>query len=470
MTASLVIFATSAFATTEAGISTVIKNILRDRCLNQSDTAVMVMEAATGKVLFNKNGEKPLTPASVMKLVTTAASLRYLGPDYRFKTKIFYTGQRRGGKIMGDLIIRGGGDPQLTPESLWLIVQDIKRRGITEIRGGLFLDESFFDKLRRAPGLRSFRTQNPYDAMLGALSVNFNTVAVHIYPGLAPGDPLIVGLVPETDYFTVNNNGETKATGKRTVSAMRVNGKGKVKVNITGRMRLSDRGKIIYLNIDDPLRYAREAFLAYLKRAGIKINGIGGVKPTPGNAKLLYMYQSVPLSVILRGLNRYSNNFVAEQIAKTMAAEVSSSPGTHKKALSLNLSFLNKAGVDTSGIVLADGSGLSRKNRLTVKAVAQLLSVMSRKYDIGPDFTASLGIMGVDGSVETRLKVSPARSFSRAKTGSLNGISSLAGYVQAKNGKLYAFAIILTGSKCHYKTADAMEDKIVTAVYLLGDN
>jgi len=446
-----------------------IERAIKKACVKPDHSAVCVISLPEGKPVYTLNASTPLIPASVQKLTTTAAALHYLGPDYRFKTGIYHTGERLDDVINGDIIIRGGGDPKLTPEQVWLIARRIRWMGIKEVTGDLVVDETFFDQLSYAPAWSKNRTQRAYDARLGALSVNFNTVGVHVFPGSKQGDPLIATIFPDSDYFRLVNKAITKNRGKNRVTAWRSNGGRKTTVVVEGSMKPGSMGRVIYLNVDNPPLYAGETFRKYFADAGIAIRGGIRTGVAGDDATLIYVHESEQLSAIIRGLNKYSNNFTAEQIAKTMAAEVSGQPGSHHTAIGLINRFLIESGIDLAGVVIVDGSGLSRKNRTTAATVANLLKVMRRRFNVGPDFVASLGVMGVDGSVEKRMKTSPAKSLARAKTGTLARISSLAGYVKGAGGGLYAFAIILNDNGCRYDEADKIEDSIVTSIYKFAD-
>ncbi|VAX24632.1 D-alanyl-D-alanine carboxypeptidase [hydrothermal vent metagenome] len=445
-----------------------INRALMARCIGKGATAVRVIDVHSGDVLYDKNGAKALVPASVMKLVTTASALHHLGPAYRFETDFLHGGQMEGGVISGDLFIRGKGDPKLTPEAIWLIAEELARRNITKIKGDIVVDDTFFDQLSVPPSWSMALSQKAYDAKIGALSVNFNTIAFHIYPGDNKGDPLIVGMTPQNDQIKVINKTRTILRGVSRVHVRKSKGKNGQVFILTGALKPRSEKRVIYRNVDTPWLFAGEVIAAFLKNAGIMVEGKITRGKTPEDAKLLYTHKSPPLSMILRDLNRYSNNFIAEQIVKTISAEVDGAPGSHRSGLELSKKFLDGIGVNTDGIRLACGSGRSRKNRLTARSITDLLRLTAQRFDIGPDFVASLGIMGVDGSVRKRLAKSPAKANARAKTGTLNGVSALAGYVAGKDEKLYAYAIMQNRNKCYYKQADAIEDKIVTAVFLLG--
>jgi D-alanyl-D-alanine carboxypeptidase/D-alanyl-D-alanine-endopeptidase (penicillin-binding protein 4) len=446
-------------------ISRVIDRNLLSKCISKESTSVRVVDVMTGRVVYDRKGEKPLVPASVQKVLTTAAALYKLGSNYRFKTTFLRTGPLVDGVIKGDLIIRGGGDPKLVVEKVWLISQRLSSLGINQVQGDLVVDNTFFDGRKTAPSWPGRHSQRPHDARLGALSVNFNTIGVTVSPGEKPGKKINAAILPKTEYVELVNNARTTGSGRNTVGAWRSQKGGKIRVSVTGTMRRRTKDKTIYLNVEDPAKYAGEVFRSYMEVAGVGINGEIKSGTTPEGAVKVMVHESEPLAVILRDLNKYSNNFVAEQVAKTMAAESNGSPGNHSDALNIVERFLNELGVNMAGVSLADASGLSRKNRVTAAMITDFLAKVYRRFDIGPDFVSALGIMGVDGSVKDRMKKSPAKSLSRVKTGSLYKISALAGYVSGSRGGLYSFAMFLNGVNCYYKDADRLEDEIVTAIH-----
>jgi len=442
--------------------------LLQNNCLNQSQTAVSIVALPSGRSVYTRNTETPLLPASVTKLVTTAAALHYLGSEYHFKTDISYTGDRVGDVIMGDLVIKGGGDPKLTSEQLWYIVSQIKGHGIHEITGNLLIDNDFFDKYLRVPAWGSQTTATAYDANLCALSVNFNVVGVHILPSKEVGEPVIVWLEPETDYLSLVNLGKTTKRGNNTVSASRATSEEGIQIKVAGSMPLGSQEKTIFLNVPDPVSYAATTFRSFLQQSGINIHGDTRIGSTPSNLTLLYRHYSAPISTILKELNTYSNNFIAEQIVKTIAAEVTQTPGSHEEGQRLIHAFLRSIGINTQEVNLVDGSGLSRENRIAVGAITDLLTISYNRFDIGPDFIAALKIMGAEGSFSKRFSDSPARSLIRAKTGTLSGVSNLAGYVENEDGQLFGYAIFLNSNRCGDWGADQIENKIVNAIYQLG--
>jgi D-alanyl-D-alanine carboxypeptidase/D-alanyl-D-alanine-endopeptidase (penicillin-binding protein 4) len=445
-----------------------IDKLLNARCLDKNQTSVSIVALPSATTVYANHTDKPLLPASVMKLVTSAAALHYLGPEYRFKTEFLYRGQRQNGTIQGDLIIRGGGDPRLTTEELWYIASQIKASGIKEITGNLIVDKHFFDDYDRAPQWDTERTQRPYDAKLSAFALNFNSIAIHVLPGQYVGNRLNAWLDPAPAYIYLDNNTKTIKRGRNTISARRSEETdGRVKIRLAGRLPVSAEEKTVRLNVENPFRYAAETFRALLNEVGIKIHGTTKIVSTPLFGTQLYEHYSQNLSLILKELNTYSNNFTAEQIIKTIAAERFGTPGSHAEGLKLIKEFLHISGANTNKVILADGSGLSRNNQMTTAAITDFLKTMYLRFDIGPDFLAALRVMGSNGINSHRLTNSPARGQIRAKTGTLKGVSTLAGYV-ATERQIFAFALFLNNNRCGYRGADRIEDSIVTAIYNQG--
>ena len=443
-----------------------IDKMLKARCLDKNQTSVSIVALPSKTTVYATNTDQSLLPASVMKLVTSAAALHYLGPEYRFKTEFLYRGQRHNGTIQGDLIIRGGGDPRLSTENLWYIANQIKGSGIKEITGHLIVDKHFFDDYDRAPQWEIERTQRPYDANLSAFALNFNSIIIHVLPGQYLGSELNAWLDPAPAYIQLDNHTKTIKRGRNTISARRnEETNGLLKIRLSGRLPISAEEKTIRLNVENPIRYAAETFRALLQKVGITIKGTTQIVSAPLFGTQLYEHYSHNLSLILKELNTYSNNFTAEQIVKTIAAERFGTPGSHAEGLKLIREFLQISGANTKNVVLADGSGLSRKNRMTTAAITDFLQEMYLRFDIGPDFLAALRVMGSNGINSHRLTKSPARGQIRAKTGTLNKVSTLAGYVANQTGQIFAFALFLNNNGCGYRGADRIEDSIITAIY-----
>jgi len=445
-----------------------IDRILQAKCLNKNKTAIHVIRVADGKSIYERDINKPLLPASTQKVVTTAAALHYLGPEYRYRTELRHTGRLQGEVLTGNLILRGSGDPKIHTSALWEIARSLYRTGVREIQGDLIADAHVFDAYDRAPSWKTERTQRPYDASIGALSLNYNTISVHLQPSKM-GKPVKAWLSPNPAYMTLNNKSKTVSKGKtQSIWAFRgrkVADTDPLSIFIKGNMPISAGRQTIKINVADPVRYTIESFRSLLLEMGITVKGNTLISQQMAEGYWLYTHISPPLSVILKELNTYSNNFMAEQIIKTIALKEMGAPASHEQGVELVKQFLQQANINTDGMVLTDGSGLSRKDRFTVKGMTDLMRYMAQRFDIGPDFFTAMRVMGASGAPSKRLKRSPAKGFIRGKTGTLNGVSTLVGYVASQQGELYSYAFFLNQNRCGYRGADQLEDKIIKTVY-----
>lgn len=446
-----------------------LDEVLSARCLDEAQTGISIVALPSGKTIYSHHADTPLLPASTLKTVTTAAALRYLSPEYRFTTQFLYSGTRQGNTIQGDLIVKAGGDPKLTVENLWQIAQHLRGMGIQQVTGKLLIDKQFFDNLTQAPEWgEDESSQWAYDARLSAFAVNFNTLAIHVFPAQVAGAAAQVWLESHPPYLQLHNQTSTSSQGGNSVAVSREQDEqNNVHLYVQGKISLSSEEKVIYLNVDDPTRYAAESFRSVLKQVGIEVLGATAIGKSPEKTQLLHKHLSQPLSMILKELNTFSNNFIAEQVLKTIAAEVSKQSGSHAEGLRLVQAFLQASGVRLAGVNLVDGSGLSRKNRVTAQAMTDFLSAMNNRFDLAPDFLTALRVMGAQGALSPRFSHSPARAQVRAKTGTLTGMSSLAGYVANTQGAVFAFALLLNNNRCGYSGADAIEDKIVNSIHQL---
>lgn len=461
------VFSQSLFAQNYAQMVQEVNDALNSRCLNKNRTAVSIVAVPSGEVVYKRNETLPLLPASIMKIVTTASSLNYLGPEYRYKTQVLATGKRRDNTLQGDLILKGSGDPTLKTENLQAIVNDLKDSGLTTIQGNLIGDDSVFDGLDRSPYWSDDRTQQAYDASLSGLSLDYNTITVHVLPSDRTGSAANVWLKPHPEYITLNNLVKTSAQGN-SLAARREGSDLQPVIQVAGRIGQGVQQQSLYLNIQAPTHYTINVFHKVLADAGIQVLGqtVQGVAPL--NAEILFEHSSMPLSMILKELNTYSNNFMTEQVLKTVAA-FKTGVGSHENGLRLSAEFLQQMGVNLQNVTLADGSGLSRQNQFTSEAMTELLNAMYKRFDVGPDFVTSLRVMGAYGTHSKRLSSSPAHANVRAKTGTLDGVSTLAGFVPNQaTGELFAFTFLLNDNSCGYAGADKVEDKMVNAIYFYG--
>ncbi len=449
-------------------VDVLLEPLLKDRLFAVADLGVQFVNIRTGEEVFAKNADKAMIPASTMKVLTAATALKRLGPGYRFTTDILLDGEVDGaGKLQGDLIIRGHGDPTFVVEKLWKLVYDIELFGIREIEGDVIFDDSFFDAVAALPGWdkEADEREGPtYFATLGALSLNTNTAALVIRPGAAVGASAKVQFeTPSGDYLALDSQMKTGASGSRYwFDINRETEDDKLKFVVTGSVPAGQVVEREYRTVLDPTAHFMGAFHDMMRQRGITISGRYRRGSTPSSADIAMQVRSQPLSQILADMDKYSYNFHAEQVLKAVGAEVLGPPGTTQKGLDVVRSYLAELGVEGSGVRLVNGSGLSRDVRMAPSVLTALLMDMAHDPKVGSEFAATLAIAGVDGTLARRLKEEPARL--RGKTGTLDGVHCLAGYLDAADGERYAFAFLANGDRATSATVKALQDRFARAL------
>jgi len=422
---------------------------------------IKVFSLKSNEVVFAEGPNKKLKPASNVKLVTTLAALKYLGPDYKFKTKIYIDGKIKKGVLKGNLYIKGFGDPKLVSEQIWFLVNELKRLGFHRIDGHIVIDDSYFDNRRTVKNGNRKRGARAYDALLGALSVNFNTTTVYVRPGKRVGAKPIVIIDPNNYYTKTVNRAKTVSSRKRmTLRAVRVPGKYDDTIVVSGNIPIGSKEKRFFRNISHPRNYAAALFRRFLNERGIKVRGKNRYRKVPKSAKEIFVHESRPLRIIVSDLNRISNNFIAEQILKTMAAELKGVPGTTDKGIDILGDFLKELGI-RGHYKLVNGSGLSPKNVMTAAHFIEVLKYGYRNFEIFPEYVGSMGIVGIDGTVDKRLKGTLAQGRVRAKTGSLRGVVALSGYINTLSNETLAFSFLMNDPKKRNKLMQNLQDKML---------
>ncbi len=424
---------------------------------------VQVAELDSGRILMEKNSDLPLVPASTMKIATSAAALSVMKPDFVFVTEM-YADQVRDSSV-GNLYMRGYGDPYLVSEELFCLTRTVRERGLKEVRGNIIVDDSYF-----VPGPPLDENEKigtrAYHAPYGALSLNFNSVKILVRPANRSGEPAEISIDPISEYAdfkaavkTIKGNKPaqveiTKESPSENKEIIQLEGTIGVNAPVKGR----------YVNVSAPSIYTGEVFREFLLREGIKIKGKVIQGRVPANAMPYVEYSnSRSLSAMIYGLNKFSNNFMAEQISLALGAKVMGPPGTREKGLAVVREHLLSCGVPENSFSLSEASGLSRNNRLTASALVRVLAAAARDFTYNSEFVSSFGVAGVDGTLKEKFTDSAMRRRIRAKTGNLRGVNALAGYGIAQDGRILVFAAIVNSNQKSGGFIDYGE-KIIRAV------
>ena len=420
-----------------------IDAILSDSVFVPAYASLKIVSLDRGDVLYERDSKKLMRPASNMKLLTASAAISLLGKEHQFKTAISSTDTIRDGVLEGNLYFKGYGNPDLKTADLDTLVKQIKAAGISEIRGDVCADVSYFDDLYWGYGWNWDDEPYQYAAFLTPLTINDNCVRVLVGPGRAAGDSAFVSIEPATSYVSVVNTARTVADSvTRRLNVTRLFKERLNTIIVEGEVKTGSRLSETEISVWRPELYAAHLLKEALGRKGIRVSGSAVVRPSPTKVQEIALHQQRFDSMVVN-LNKISDNLSAELTLKTLGAIRKGIPGSAQAGLYVVREFLSSLGIDTTKFLNADGSGLSYYNLITTEMLSQLLIGMARRPDVFPLFYESLPIAGVDGTLRNRMKGTFAEGNLRAKTGTISGVSSLSGYVKSRDGEMLVFSMTM---------------------------
>jgi D-alanyl-D-alanine carboxypeptidase/D-alanyl-D-alanine-endopeptidase (penicillin-binding protein 4) len=412
---------------------------------------IAVADLATDRIVYQRDADGLYNTASNTKLITAAAALALLGPDFRYYTALYGAEPDRKGVVDGDLYIRGRGDPSLGTGELYQLVRELRQNGVRKITGGIKVDANYFDSRDLPPHFEEKpKDPSPYRAPIGATSLNFNAVSLAVLPAASGKGRCTVRLDPPSDYIQIDSRVDTVKRGRTRIRVESETTEGTMRFVVRGQLRIDDGVKTYRRRVADPVLYLGGALRVALAASGIELEDKKiGTGEVPRSTTALAWRVSEPLAVLVRGLGKYSNNFVAEMMLKTVGAEKRADktrPASWEDGLGTVRRWLvDRIGWAADGFYYGNGSGLYASNRFSPRQIVRLLSVGYRDFRWGPDLVASLSIGGVDGTISRRMAHGPAAGLVRAKTGTLDGVSTLSGYVATDGRAPLAFAIFVNG-------------------------
>lgn len=435
---------------------------------------VVVRDVQTGETLYTRDAERMLIPASNMKLLVTAASLHRLGADYRFRTRVWMRGTLMpDGTLQGDLILQGLGDATLEMNGLESLAQQVRQAGIVRVQGYLMYDDSWLDAERYGFGWGSGDEPFGYQAQMSALCAERNAVRLYAKPAARVGEPAQLRLEPDTNYVMLVNRTRTvpRDTPDTDVSATRTRARNEITIEGT----LPQNGAEVFVGryaVENPPHYAAHLFRQALQAAGISVEKgiVPRLDPSPYPAireiagmRLVAEHLSPPLREVVALINKPSDNLITEITLKTLGKEVRGA-GTTATGVQVLREFLQSAGLEMGAVHIVDGSGLSRINGVSAENFVRLLVYMHRSPH-AEAFRESLPVYGVDGTLRNRLRGTPVQGNGFTKTGSLNRVSSLSGYLRTRSGRWLAFSIVMNAYNASGTDARALQDQLVQLLW-----
>lgn len=451
---------------------------------------VLVVAAQTGEVLYALNAQRYFTPASNTKLFSTALAMAVLGPDYRFRTTIETHGTLdRSGRLRGDLVLAGRGDPNLSnrklpmgkeverdgpPEKVLAEFADrVAARGVKQIEGDVVADDSYFAYERFPSGWDIDDMLWGYGAAISAVAVNDNTMAIELRSGEREGARASFHVEPRNDFYKIQDKVATGPRGsERKLEVSRE--PGSRVIHVGGTMPLNGEPHTLTLAVEEPAEYAAQLLKRLLEARGVRVSGeararhssrTGSSKtpePTADPPVVLAERTALPLLEDVRVVNKISQNLHAELLLRVAAREKAGTSDT-EAALKFAQQYFQGIGIDEGEVVLFDGSGLSRRNLVTPRAVVQLLTYIAQQ-PWAQGFRSTLPIAGEDGTLSDRMKDTPAAGRVWAKTGSLGHVNSLSGYATTLGGAQVIFSMFGNNHTQGGKEATGVLDAITAAM------
>ncbi len=467
LAASLCIaLATTSLPAFSHNIPVPVSQALKQAGIPQSAVGIYVHEIGAAKPMLTVNADMAMNPASVMKLVTTFAGLELLGPAYTWKTELYTNGTLEGGTLRGDLVIKGYGDPKLNLENFWLLTRRLRQTGLREITGDLVLDSSHFDLSNGNPAAFDGKPHRSYNVLPEALLVNYRTLALRLIP-LPISKAVRIVVDPPLPSLDLKNgltltNGPCNEWRDALAADIRtaINGNVRVSIALNGGYSTDCGEKTLYLSVLDTADYISGLFRQLWEEQGGVFRGKVRTGTTPEGMIPLETHQSPPLADIVRDINKFSNNTAARQLylalglttrlaviqARDMPGGVPDSAANgvssshHKPPATLAKSdmalrrWLMSKRLNFSELVIENGSGLSRNERISTGHLGVLL-LTAFQSPVMPEFVSSLPIAAVDGTMKKRLNGSDTAGQAHIKTGLLDGVKTMAGYVLDKSGR-----------------------------------
>jgi serine-type D-Ala-D-Ala carboxypeptidase/endopeptidase (penicillin-binding protein 4) len=448
-------------AATAAGrFSARVERLVQAAPVDKGEWGLLVVDRVTGETLYEKNADKYFVPASNMKLLTTALALDTLGADYRFRTTIETNGALDAdGKLAGDLILVGRGDPNLSnrkfpfdtkeefdgpPEKALAEIADmIAARGVKEISGDIVGDDSYFPRERYPDGWEVDDIVWEYGAAISAIVVDDNTVTLTLTPGEKAGDAVGAVVEPITPDFVVRN--EVATAGAKEKADLRLTREpGASTVVVSGMLPAKGLSRKLVLAIQEPAEHAAALLARLLTERGVKIAGKTRAQhdPDPAEASrtVLAEHLSLRLGDAVKLVNKISQNLHTEVLLRT-AARQGGRWNEPEDLLNVPKSFYAKVGIREDDVIQTDGSGLSRHDLVTPRAFVTLLQY-AEKQKWFPEYYASLPIAGVDGTLNERMKEAAIAGRIHAKTGSVAHVRTLSGYAETVGGRTLIFSFL----------------------------
>ena len=462
---AIFLLATLAVSMAQAALPEPVSKALQSEGLSSSSVSVFVQRVDATQPLISYEADKALNPASTMKLLTTYAGLDMLGPVYRWKTEVYSDGNLNGGVLQGNLILKGYGDPNFMAEDLWRLLNSLRQQGVKDIRGDLLVDNSYFAVRNADAGAFDNEPYRAYNALPTATLVNLKATSFHFQ--VSPSSQQVQVLAePDLPEIIISNQlklAQGECGDWRSRLSYKIKAEGNtVTLAFSGSYAVSCGEKYLELSLFDDASYTFNLFRKIWQQLGGSITGGVRQATTPITAVKLMEQVGLPMADVIRRINKYSNNLMARQLLLTIAAERMGVPGIEANGDKAIRSWLVGKGLNFPELVIENGAGLSRLERISAQHLGMLL-LDAYASPLMPELMSSLPILAVDGTASRRLKDSPIQGRAHLKTGSLDAVRSVAGYVLDQKGRRWV--VVFMSNHANAGATRTAQDALLDWVY-----
>jgi D-alanyl-D-alanine carboxypeptidase/D-alanyl-D-alanine-endopeptidase (penicillin-binding protein 4) len=442
-----------------------VRSALDHRQVAHDTLSIYIEDLESGKVLLRWQDDVPRNPGSTIKLLTTLVALDVLGPTYSWRTNVYALGSVVGGRLDGDLLLKGHGDPFLVTERVWQLLRKIRQAGIREISGDLLLDDSYFDVAGHDPAAFDRQPLRAYNVAPNALLMNFKVARFWFEPEHS-GNGVSVWLDPPLANLDIDNrltliHGSCRGYQRGiTVSA----NDAADKMTFSGKFPSGCKQYAMDRSALSHNAFAYGLFKWLWRESGGVLEGDWKNVVTPADVEPIIEFKSLPLADVITRVNKHSNNVMARQLLYTLAAEVLGEPGTEAGGRKVVADWLQQEGLQFSALAFDNGAGLSREARMTAADFGAMLRFAWRQQYM-PEYVSSMSLAGLDGTLTHRLDDGPLEGMAHLKTGSLDHVAGVAGYLQSHSGRRFAVVVLQNDTDIHRGPGEEVQEALLRWLY-----
>jgi D-alanyl-D-alanine carboxypeptidase/D-alanyl-D-alanine-endopeptidase (penicillin-binding protein 4) len=454
-------------AIANAELPAALQRIIDGHAMPDSDVSVFVQPIHGREPLLSHLVDVPRNPASTIKLLTTWVVLDELGPTYSWPTEVYYLGNYADSVLSGDLGLKGYGDPYLVTEEFWKLLGALRRSGLEDVQGDLIVDDSYFAPLNEDPGAFDGQPYRTYNVTPNALLINFKAVRFQFLPDRVNGG-VRISADPQPSNLEFRNrlqlvDGPCRGYQAGISFSLGNDATGRTAV-FEGRFPAACGPYALSRSVLQHDSFVYGVYRSLWAELGGRHRGGMHRGLVPEGLEPALTWRSRPLAEVIRSVNKFSNNVMTRQLLYTLGAEKQGAPARPEAGIASIHAYLGEHGLDSSELVLANGAGLSRETRITAGLLGQTLLIAARSA-LAPEFLASLSLGGLDGTTRGRFNGHPVAGRMHVKTGRLDHVSALAGFVHARSGTDYAAVIIVNSPEAHRGPGEELQEAFVRWIY-----